>query len=56
VPEHINDKLLNHITGGKQSPVALIYNRYQYLAEKREAINLWEKRLADLVATSDTES
>jgi integrase len=49
VPEHINDRLLNHITGGKQSRVALIYNRYQYLAEKRNAINLWESRLTAIV-------
>jgi integrase len=49
VPEHINDKLLNHIVGGKISRVAAIYNRYQYLAEKREAVQLWEERLALLV-------
>jgi integrase len=49
IPEHINDRLLNHITSGKQSRVARIYNRYEYLAEKREAIHLWEKRLAVLL-------
>jgi integrase len=50
VPEHINDKLLNHIVGSKISRVAAIYNRYEYLAEKREAVQLWEERLAVLVA------
>ena len=50
VPEHINDRLLNHVTGGKQSPVAAICNRYQYLAEKRAAMHLWEKRLAEILA------
>ncbi|THD44917.1 MAG: DUF4102 domain-containing protein [Bradyrhizobium sp.] len=52
VPQHINDRLLNHVTGGKQSAVARIYNRYEYLAEKREAILLWEKRVAELVSAS----
>jgi hypothetical protein len=50
VPKHINDKLLNHIVGSKISRVAAIYNRYQYLAEKREAVRVWEERLAGLVA------
>jgi integrase len=51
VPEHINDRLLNHITGGtKQSAVARVYNRYSYLAEKRDAVARWEQRLASIVA------
>ena len=51
VPEHINDRLLNHITGGtKQSAVARVYNRYSYLAEKRDAIVRWEQKLASIVA------
>jgi integrase len=52
IPQHINDRLLNHVTGGNQSRVARIYNRYEYLAEKREAINLWEKHLAEITAKS----
>jgi len=51
VPEHINDRLLNHITGGtKQSAVARVYNRYSYLAEKRDAIARWEAKLSSIVA------
>jgi integrase len=51
IPQHINDKLLNHVTGSKQSRVARIYNRYEYLAEKRDALLLWEKRVAEIVST-----
>jgi integrase len=50
IPQHINDKLLNHVAGSKQSRVARIYNRYEYLAEKRDALLLWEKRVAELVS------
>jgi integrase len=50
VPEHINDRLLNHITAGtKQSAVARVYNRYSYLAEKRDAVARWEAKLSQIV-------
>jgi hypothetical protein len=35
IPQYINGRLLNHVTGGKQSSVARIYNRHEYLTEKR---------------------
>jgi len=54
IPQHINDRLLNHVTGGKQSTVARIYNRYEYLAEKCDAILLWEKRVTELVSDAKT--
>jgi integrase len=53
IPQHINDRLLNHVTGVKQSSVARIYNRYEYLVEKREAIDLWEKRLREIIARAN---
>lgn len=55
------ERLLNHKFGsvtnhtdGMVSAVALVYNRYQYLPEMREAIALWEKYLTSLLARSDT--
>ena len=56
IPQHINDRLLNHVTGGKQSSVARIYNRYEYLPEKRAALLLWEKRLATIIAQHSPDS
>lgn len=47
IPQHINDRLLNHVSGST-SGVAAIYNRYEYLDEKREAILLWEQKLEAL--------
>jgi integrase len=59
VPPHIIERLLNHKLGtmqigGEISAVAAVYNRHMYLDEMREAIALWEKHLALLLAQSDT--
>lgn len=45
VPEVVARKVVNHETG----KVDRIYNRHEYLNEKREALGEWEKRLLSLV-------
>jgi integrase len=57
VPPHVIERLLNHKMGsissktdGILSAVAEVYNRYQYLPEMREAMNLWEGHLASILA------
>jgi hypothetical protein len=37
--------VLGHVVGGVRG----IYDRYEYLDEKREALDLWAKRLRDIV-------
>ena len=49
---HVIEKLLNH-TSGQISGVAAIYNRFSYVKEMREAVALWEKHLATLLAQND---
>jgi len=44
VPETVARKVLNH----EQGKVDRIYNRYDYLDEKREALERWEKMLLGL--------
>ncbi|MDX0333399.1 DUF4102 domain-containing protein [Sinorhizobium meliloti] len=46
VPPFVISKLLNHSsdTGGA-APVTSVYNRYEYLAEKTEALRKWEDEL-----------
>lgn len=44
VPREVARKILNH----EDSKVDRIYNRHEYLAEKREALERWEKMLLDL--------
>ena len=41
----IAERVLGHVVGGVRG----IYGRYEYLDEKREALDLWTKRLRDIV-------
>ncbi len=50
IPQIHVEKLLNHVSGGSQSPIAQVYNRYSYLEEMREAVLKWEAYLGTLVA------
>ena len=46
IPRLIVSKLLNHVEGG----VTSIYDRYQYFAEKRHALDAWGARLEQIVS------
>jgi integrase len=46
VPREVARKVLNH----EDSVVDRIYNRHEYLAEKREALERWETRLLEIMA------
>jgi integrase len=48
VPQVVVEKLLNHVSGGTQSPIAQVYNRYTYLDEMRAAVLKWDEYLASL--------
>lgn len=50
VPQVVVEKLLNHVSGGTQSPIAQVYNRHAYMDEMREAILQWETYLNTLKA------
>lgn len=50
VPREIAEILLNHVTGANRNDLDEIYNRYDYLDEKREALTKWEERLTTLLA------
>ena len=49
IPQVHVEKLLNHVSGGTQSPIAQVYNRYSYLEEMREAVLKWEAYLSTLL-------
>lgn len=40
VPPHVADKVLNQ-TAGKISGVAALYNKFKYLDERRDALEVW---------------
>jgi integrase len=52
IPPHVADAILNH-KSGTVSGVAAVYNRYGYLAERREALEAWEGHVSSLVGKSN---
>lgn len=54
VPPHIIEAVLNH-KSGIVSGVAAIYNRHAYIDEKREALELWAVKLAELMGPRPSE-
>ena len=53
VQQHIIEAVLNHKTG-IVSGVAATYNRHSYLDEKREALELWAKKVEELTKTKSS--
>ncbi|CAN7195718.1 hypothetical protein LJR231_000471 [Phyllobacterium sp. LjRoot231] len=49
VPRHIAELLVNHRPKNKMR-MAIVYDRYDYLDEKREAMNKWSGYVQELVA------
>jgi integrase len=48
IPPHVVDKILNH-TSSNLRGIALVYNRYQYLDERQNALDAWAQRVEGLV-------
>ena len=48
VPPHIVDKILNHTSSALRG-IALVYNRYSYVSERQEALDLWAQHVQKLV-------
>ena len=42
-------KLLNHKGRHDQKGVAKVYNRFEYIEERREALDLWAKHIESLI-------
>jgi len=48
IPPHVADRVLNH-TSGTISGVAAVYNHFQYLDERRDALAAWGRFVEGLV-------
>ncbi len=48
VPPHVADKILNH-QSGTISGVAAVYQRHDFLAERKEALNAWGAHVTQIV-------
>jgi integrase len=47
IPPHVVDRILNH-TGGAIRGVAAVYNRFEYLEERRAALEAWGRYVGGL--------
>jgi integrase len=54
VAPHVADKILNH-QAGTISGVAAVYQRHEFLAERREALKRWGDHVAQIVAQPSRE-
>jgi hypothetical protein len=45
------EKVLNHRGAGVAGPMGRIYQRYDYLDERRDALELWAETLQRIVTT-----
>jgi integrase len=52
-PPHVVDKVLNHINGTIRG-VAAVYNRFEYLEERREALKAWGTHVEHLIQPTST--
>jgi len=48
VAPHVADKVLNH-QAGTISGVAAVYQRHEFLAERKEALERWSAHVASLL-------
>ena len=55
VPKDVRERILNHGGMRKGSITDSVYNRYEYDAEKRAALDLWADVLAGIIAGRPTE-
>jgi integrase len=51
VPPHVTEKILNHRAANVAGPMGKVYQRYDYLDERREALELWAQTLARITKT-----
>ena len=52
VAPHIADKVLNH-QSGTISGVATVYQRHEFLAERKEALLAWGQHLEEKMSSGD---
>jgi len=49
VPPHVADKILNH-QSGTISGVAAVYQRHEFMTERKEALMLWGSHVRSILA------
>ena len=49
VPPHVADKILNH-QSGTISGVAAVYQKHEFLAERKDALDRWGRHVVNIAA------
>jgi integrase len=52
VAPHVADKILNH-QSGSISGVSAVYQRHEFLVERKQAIDLWGRYVTDLISSTE---
>jgi integrase len=52
VPPHVVEKIINHRGAGVAGPMGKIYQRYDYLKERRAALELWAQHVLRVSSTA----
>ena len=52
IPPHVADKILNH-QSGTISSVAAVYQRHDFLAERKDALDRWGAHVERIVRDKD---
>jgi len=53
IPPHVADKILNH-QAGTISGVAAVYQRHEFLAERKEALDRWGAHIDKIIQEFDS--
>jgi hypothetical protein len=53
IAPHVVDKVLNHVSGTIRG-VAAVYNRFEYLEERRSALDKWGHHVVTLISPTPT--
>ena len=51
VPPHVADKILNH-QSGTISGVAAVYQKHEFLVERKDALERWSRHVTDIIGSS----
>lgn len=55
IEPHIVEAVVNHVSGAAKAGVAGVYNRAQYLPQRRAALQSWANELASIINPEDDE-
>lgn len=53
ITDNVTGRLLNHMTGSRNTITSQVYVKHDFMEEKRAAVDLWAARLQDIISGND---